>query len=92
VVNISLVDVLHAKIVNNQGEADWAPFVAPESRGYIALSVTCFVESFGEEVLGNDSGLREAIHSLSYFAENVAICIHFVREFVFLDDILCKEF
>ncbi len=91
-VDVGLVDVLHAKIVNNQGEADWAPFVAPVSRGYFALLVACFVELFGEEVLGNDAGLWEAVHSLSYFAENVAICIHFVTEFVFLNDILWEEF
>jgi hypothetical protein len=66
VVNIGLVDVLQAKIINNQGEADWEPFVAPVSRGYFALLLACFVESFGEEILGNDAGLREAVHSLSY--------------------------
>jgi hypothetical protein len=88
VVDVNLVDVLHAEIVNKQGEADWAPFVVPVSRGYFALSVACFVELFGEEVLGNDAGLRKVIHSLSYFVEKDAFCIHFVTEFVFLDDIL----
>jgi hypothetical protein len=92
VVDVGFVDVLHAKIVNDQGEADWVPFVAPVSRAYFALSVACFVELFGEEVLGNDAGLREAVHSSSYFAENVAIYIHFVMEFVFLNDILWEEF
>ncbi len=91
-VDVGLVDVLHAKIVNNQGDTDWAPVVALVSRGYFALSVACFVESFGEEVLGNNAGLREAIHSTLYFAENAAICIQFVTEFVFLDDILWEEF
>ena len=38
-----------------------------------------------------DSGLRETVHSLSYFAENVAICVHFVAKSVFLDDILWEE-
>ncbi len=91
-VDVGLVDVLHTKIVNNQGEADWVPFVAPVSRGYFALLVACFVESFGEEVLGDDAGLRKAVHSLSYFAENIVICIYFVTEFVFIDDILWEEF
>ena len=35
--------------------------------------------------------LREAVHSLSYFSENVAICVHFVAKSVFLDDILWEE-
>ncbi len=66
--------------------------MVPVSTGYFALLVACFVESFGEEFLGNDASLREAVHSLSYFAENVAICINFVTEFVFLDDILWEDF
>ena len=66
--------------------------MAPISRCYFALLVACFVELFGEEVLSNDVGLREVVHSLLYFAENSVICIHFVIESIFLDNILWEEF
>jgi hypothetical protein len=29
--DVFLVDVLHSKVVNNKGEADWAPIVMPIS-------------------------------------------------------------
>ncbi len=93
VVHVGLVDVFHAKIiVYNQSETDWTPFVAPVSWCYCTLAVSCLAEAFGEEFLRDDSGLREAVHSLSYFTENIAICIHFVTESVVLDDILWEKF
>jgi hypothetical protein len=42
--------------------------------------------------LGYDSGLREAVHSSTYFVENVVICVHFVANSVFLDDISSSNF
>jgi hypothetical protein len=92
VVHVGFVDVLHSEIVDDQSETDWTPFVVPESRCYCTLAVSCLVESFGEELLRDDSGLREAIHSSSYFTENVAICVHFITESVFLNDILWEKF
>jgi hypothetical protein len=92
VVHVSFVDVFLSKIVDDQRETDWPPFVAPVSRCYCTLAVSCLVESFGEELLRDDSGLREAVHSSSYFTENVAICVHFITESIFLDDILWKKF
>ncbi len=54
--------------------------------------VSCFVKAFGEEVLCNDAGLWVATHSTSHFAENIAICIHFVTKCIFIDDVLWEEF
>ena len=69
--DIIFVDVLHTKIVNSKGKADRAPGVTPISWGDFALSVPCFAERFGEEVLCNYSGLWEAIHPASYFTEKL---------------------
>jgi hypothetical protein len=92
VVHVDFVDLFHSEIVDDQSETDWTPFVVPVSQCDRTLAVSCLVESlFGEELLCDDSGLREAIHSLSYFTENVAICIHFIMESILLDDILCES-
>jgi len=88
VLDIFFVDVLHTKIVNNKGKADRAPVVTPISWGGFALSVPGFVETFGEEFLCNYSGLWEAVHPVSHFTEDIAICVHFVAESAFIDDIL----
>ncbi len=90
--DIFLVDVLHSKVVNNKGEADWAPIVTPISWCDLALLVPCLVEALGEEVLNNNAGLREAIHPALHFAENLAICIRFVTESIFIDDVLGEQF
>jgi hypothetical protein len=90
--DISLVDVLHSKVVDNEGEADWAPIVMPISWCHIVLSVPCLVEALGEEVLSNNAGLREAVHPTSHFAENIAIYICFVTESIFIDDVLGERF
>ncbi len=57
-----------------------------------ALVVTCFDNAFGEEILRNDAGLWEVVHSMLPFAKNIAIRIHFVTECVFNDDVLREEF
>ncbi len=58
----------------------------------LALPVPCLVEALGEEVLSNNAGLREAVHPVLHFTENVAICIRFVTESVFIDDVLGEQF
>jgi hypothetical protein len=50
------------------------------------------VKAFGEEVLCNDAGLWEAVHSMLHLAENIAIRIHFVMECIFDDDVLWEKF
>ncbi len=66
--DVVFVDVLHAKNFDNEGEADGASIMPPVSWCDGALLVTCFVKAFGEEVLCNDAGLWEAVHSPSHFA------------------------
>jgi hypothetical protein len=90
--DVFLVDVLHSKVINNKGEADWVPIMMPISWCDLALLVPCLVQVLGEEVLSNNAGLREAVHPASYFAENVAICIRFVTESIFIDDVLGEQF
>ncbi len=90
--DVFLVDVLHSKVVDNEGEADWVPILTPISWCDLALSVPCLVEALGEEVLSNNADLREAIHPALHYAENVAACDRFVMESVFIDDVLGEQF
>jgi hypothetical protein len=91
-VEVIFVDVLHTKIVDDKGEADGMPIIPPASWCDNALAVTCFVKTFGDEVLRNDAGLWEAVHSTSHFSENIATHVHFVTECVFVNDVLWEEF
>ncbi len=84
--------MLHAKIADNKGEADGVPIMPPVSWCDGVLAVICFVNVFGEEVLHNDAGLWEAVHSTLHFAENIAIHVHFVTECTFINDVLWEEF
>ncbi len=91
-VNIVFVDVLHAKIVDNEGEADGVPVKLPVSWCDSALPVACFMEAFDEKFLRNDVGLWEAVQSRFHFAENIAVCIPFVTECIFIDDVMWEDF
>jgi hypothetical protein len=85
--DVVLVNILHAKVVNNESETDGVPVVLRVPWHDLALLIPSFVELLSEEVLCYDAGLWEAIHSALHFAENIAICIHLVAESVFANDI-----
>ncbi len=57
-----------------------------------ALAVTCLVKAFGQEFLSNDAGLWEALHPATYFTEDIAFCIYFVMEPIFVYDVLWEKF
>ncbi len=57
----------------------------------LALVVTGFVESLGEEVLCDDTCLRKTIHATSYLTKNIAIQIDFVMEAIFFDDVWWEQ-
>ncbi len=90
--DVVLIGVLYSEVIDNKGEADWAPVMTPVSWGDLALPVPRLLEVFGEEVLGNDAGLGKAVHPTLYFTEDVAICVDLVAESISLDDILGKQF
>ncbi len=55
--DVILVDVLDSKVVDHEGETDWAPVVCPISWGKFALFVAGVAESFLEEFLRDYSCL-----------------------------------
>ncbi len=55
-----LANVLNPKVVDDEGERDWSPFVRPKSWGGLALGVPVFLESFGQEFLGDDGLMSQS--------------------------------
>jgi hypothetical protein len=82
--DIILVDVLHAEIVDDECKINRAPVVSPVPWRDLALLISGFVELPGEEVLRYDASLGEAVHPTLHFTEDIAICVHLVAESVFI--------
>ena len=49
------------------------------------MTVSMLAKAFFEKVLGNDTGLGQAVHTLLYLTVNVAIVGGFATEIVVLD-------
>ena len=86
-----MVHVIHVgdfypKIVNDEAENNTSPDVAPEARSVLALVISLFGQSFFEELVGDDSGLREAVHSFSNFDIDPSFFVDKVSEVVLYDD------
>jgi hypothetical protein len=84
--DVVLVDVLHAEVIDDECETDGAPVVLPVPWRDLALLIPGFVELLGEEVLCYYAGLGEAVHPASHFAEDIAICIYLIAESIFVND------
>lgn len=82
---IRAVDILNAKVVNNQREGDGTSLVFEETGCVFRLVVARGREMFDEPIVGNFAGLWEAIHAFTNLDVNVAI-VDFVREVVLVHD------
>ena len=56
-----------SEIVDNETKDDVVPYVPPEAGGVLALVVPFLCKALFEELVGEDAGLGEAIHSFSNF-------------------------
>jgi hypothetical protein len=52
VVGMLFPNIFNAEIIDNEGEGDWSPFVAPEAWSVRALMISVGGESFPEEFVG----------------------------------------
>ena len=52
---ILFANILYSKIVHNKGELHWAPLVLPETWDKLALIIAALVESFFEDLVGEES-------------------------------------
>ena len=87
VVGVAFVCVLEAEVVNDEDKDEWSPIVAPESRCDGTLVVTVFGKSRGEEVIGELSGLLEAVDAFVNFEVDPTIVCVF-GEVVLVDEFL----
>ena len=69
-------DILHAEIVDDEGELNWSPFVLPKAWEQLALVVTAFVETLLKQFVGQQAGLWDAIYASICFDVNHAVGRH----------------
>jgi len=86
VVHVLYVGDLNTKIVDDEAENNTSSDVTPEARGVLALVVALCGQSLFEELVGDDAGLGEAVHSFSNFNVHPSFFVDQVPEFVFCDD------
>jgi hypothetical protein len=67
--------VLHTKVINDEAELDWLPFVAPESRGGSRFVVAFGFEASAKQIVGQDTSLGKTITSLANFKVDPTIPI-----------------
>ena len=79
-------DVFDAEVVDDQCELHWAPVVLPEARDELALPIAVLVESFLEEFVRKEAGLREAVHASTGFDVDGAVLGGDAGEVVLADD------
>ena len=54
-------NIFNSKVINDEDEHDWSPFVAPESHGGCCFIVTGIVEAGAQDVICEFSTLRKPI-------------------------------
>jgi hypothetical protein len=80
-------DVFDTKVINDEAELEWTPFVAPKT-----LSGSSFVEALSnevqlEKVIGKDASLGKSVTALANFKVDPAISV-LAQEVVFLDQLI----
>ena len=91
VVHVIHVGNFYSKIIDDEAENDAASDVTPEARSVLALVVSFFGKSLLEELVGNDAGLGEAIHSFPNFDVDPSNFVNQVLEVVFYDDLFWDD-
>ena len=82
---VSLVNIFNSKVVHNESEIDGSPIVAPEVRGGECMIVSCSVEVFGEDIVGNISILGKAIDTFPNFEIDPTVLCK-ITEVIFVDE------
>ena len=72
-IGVCFATIFHTKIINTEGKADGSPIMCPETGVDFALVVTVGLEALFEELLRNDAGLRESIHTFLNAHKDISI-------------------
>ncbi len=81
-------DVFYPKVVDNDGQGDWMPLMCPQPRHCFPLGVAVLLQSFCQELLGNDARLREPVHALVDFAVDIPVGCCNVKQLIMFNDVL----
>ena len=92
-----MVHVIHVgdfypKTVDDEAENNTLPDVMPVARSVLALVISLFGQSLFAELVGDDAGLREAVHAFSNFDIDPSLFVDQVPEVVFYDDFFGDDF
>jgi hypothetical protein len=90
VFGVVLVGVANAEIINNQAESDGIGVMVEEAWGVGALVVTMEGQVLHQGLIGEDTSLGKAIHTLADFYKDGVVVADGV-EMVMVDDGLGKE-
>ena len=80
-------NIFDAKIVHGEAETNRASVMCPQSRGCGALAIAMLCQALFQQLLGNDTGLWQAVHSLSYFAVDGSVRSGKFAELVMIDNV-----
>ena len=86
-IGVALAYILNVEIINYEGKQDRSPFVAPQTRGLVALVVVVIEKACPQEVIGKAAGLRETIDTITDFEIHPALVYVFVKV-ILVDEIL----
>ena len=80
-------NVFNTKVIQDESELEWTPFVVPKSR-----HESSFVEALSntvrsEKVIGKDASLGKSVTALANFKVDPAILV-LAQEIVFLDELV----
>ncbi len=78
--------VFHTKVIADEAELDWLPFVAPESRGGSRFIVALGFKAGAKQIVGQDTSLGKSITSLANFKVDPTILI-LTGEIVFFNEL-----
>jgi hypothetical protein len=89
-VNVLLLLIVNAKIIDNQGEHEWLRCVFPEARSIFAFVIALWGKMLLQELVGKDPGLGETPDGLAHLEVDVS-SNNFGIEVVLVDDPQRKE-
>ena len=76
-IGVFFAHIFHTKVIDTEGKTDGSPIMRPETGVDCALVVAIGLEALFEELLRNDTGLWESIHTLLNAHKDVSIVCNF---------------
>jgi hypothetical protein len=72
-IGVCFANIFHTEVIDTEGKADGSPIMCPETGVDFALVVTIGLEALFEELLRNDAGLWESMHTFLNALKDISI-------------------